>query len=331
MKRALKAAGILFGLLLLLLFAAGVWFLTRFPDAGPAPAVTVERTAARLERGKYLAEHVAVCIDCHSDRDWTRFSGPIVAGSEGAGGFRFGPELGFPGTIYAKNITPAAIGSMSDGQLLHTITTGIGKDGKALFPLMPYQSYAQMADEDLYAIIAYIRTLKPLEREVPATELDFPMNLIVRTIPAHRAAPKNAPDRSDTVAYGRYLATAASCSDCHSPREDGEIVPGREYAGGVEFHLPTGTARAANLTPESETGIGDWTREIFIAKFRAFAGPDGAQPVGENGFQSVMPWTCFAGMTDEDLGAIYSYLMTLKPVWNKVEPWTPGGAATAAR
>jgi mono/diheme cytochrome c family protein len=328
MKRALKAAGILFGLLLLFLVGTGIWFFSRFPDGGPVPTVTVEKTAARLERGRYLAHHVAVCIDCHSDRDWRMFSGPTVAGTEGAGGFKFGPELGFPGSIYAKNITPAGIGSMSDGRLLHTITTGVGKDGQALFPLMPYQAYAQLSDEDLYSIIAYIRTLKPVERDVPATQLDFPLNLIVRTIPAHRAVPKNAPDRSDTVAYGRYLATAAICTDCHSPREKGEIIPGREFGGGEEFHLPTGTVRSANLTPEIETGIGGWTKEIFIAKFRAFSGPGGAEPVGENGFQSVMPWTCFAGMTDEDLGAIYSYLMTLKPVWNRVEPWTP--AATAA-
>lgn len=331
MKRILTTVGIVLGILFLVLLGAGAWFFNRYPDAGPAPTLTVEKTAARLERGKYLAEHVAVCIDCHSDRDWTKFSGPIVEGSEGAGGFRFGPELGFPGTIYSKNITPAGIGSMTDGQLLHTITTGIGKDGSALFPLMPYHAYANAADEDLYAIIAYIRTLKPIEREVPPTELDFPLNLIVRTIPAHRPAPKAAPDRSDSVAYGRYLITMAGCADCHTQSEEGVPVPGREFGGGVEFHLPAGTVRSANLTPEMETGTGAWTKEIFIAKFRAFAGPDGAQPVGENGFQTVMPWTWYAGMTDDDLGAIYSYLTTLKPVWNKVEPWTSAGGATTSQ
>ena len=167
-----------------LTIAGGLIYLTAgFPKAGPPPDITVEPTPERLARGAYLANHVAVCVDCHSTRDWTLFAGPVVPGTEGQGGERFGEEMGFPGTFYAGNITPHAIGDWTDGELARAITSGVNRNGEALFPVMPYPAYKTMSREDLYAVVAYIRSLEPIAGDVPARNLNFPMNLIVRTIP----------------------------------------------------------------------------------------------------------------------------------------------------
>jgi mono/diheme cytochrome c family protein len=327
MRRFLRVALIVLAIAVVGVAGFAAYFVNKYPDAGPAPSLRVEATPARVERGRYLANHVTVCIDCHSTRDWAKFSGPVVPGTEGLGGFKFGEELGLPGVLYAKNITPYAIGSMSDGQLFHTITSGIGKDGSALFPLMPYPNYNQMSDEDIASVIAYIRTLAPLKSEVPKRSLDFPLNVIVRTIPTPHT-PTNAPDTSNELAYGKYLVTIASCADCHTPAEKGEPLKGMEFAGGSEISMPEGVVRPANLTPDEETGIGLWSKEIFIAKFKAFDHPDSTVlDVHANGYNTPMPWTMYGGMTERDLGAIWTYLRTLTPVKHKVERFSKGAVA----
>jgi mono/diheme cytochrome c family protein len=187
---------------------------------------------------------------------------------------------------------------------------------------MPYPGFAQMCARDRDAVVTWVRGLHPIEHEVPQTELDFPVNLIVRTLPAHAEAP-SCPDRTDEVAHGKYLATLASCTDCHTPREKGAPVPGKDFAGGAEFGLPTGgTVRSANITPDPTTGIGAWDKATFVARFKAFAGKE-QHKVARGDFQTVMPWTLFAGMSEEDLGAIYAYLRTLPPVKNEVNRFSP--------
>jgi len=153
------------------------YLFVKYPDAGPVPDLSVQATPERLARGAYLANHVSVCIDCHSTRNWEYFSGPPVAGTEGKGGEVFDESLGFPGTIYAHNITPAALGSVNDGVVYRAIATGVDKNGKAMFPLMPYQHINLMSEEDILSIIAYIRKLKPIENSPLLTTLKFPMNL----------------------------------------------------------------------------------------------------------------------------------------------------------
>lgn len=300
------------------------------PDVGPAPEMKIQASTAQIERGKYLANHVALCVDCHSNRDYTRYGAPLVAGSYGKGGEAFLREMGFPGNIYAPNITPAHLGNWTDGEIYQAITAGVNKDGKALFPLMPYQRFAKMDPEDIKAVIAYIRTITPIQNEVKPTELDFPLNFIVNTMPA-RAEGGKRPDTTDTVEYGKYLVTFASCIDCHTKADDkGNFLPGMEFAGGREFPLPTGTVRTANLTPD-KTGLASWTKAHFIHKFKSHS--DGFNPavVREGEFNTIMPWTMYGGMTEQDLGAIYDYLRTLKPISNKVEKFTPKGAAMASR
>jgi mono/diheme cytochrome c family protein len=271
----------------------------------------------------YLAEHVTGCIDCHSTRNWKYYAGPVVAGSEGKGGQVFGQEVGIPGALVAPNITPAGIGSMTDGELYRALTSGIGKNGQALFPLMPYLNYTKMSEEDIYSIIAYVRTLKPIEHATPASRLDFPLNYIVRTIPT-RHEPQPGPDTSTMYSYGKYLVEIAGCADCHTPFEQGKPKLGMGFAGGREFDLPTGTVRSANITPDEETGIGSWTADIFVAKFKQYATEEGKtlSPESMNA-QTVMPWTLLAGMTERDLLAIYTYLHTIPPVRREVVHYSP--------
>lgn len=322
-RKLLRISGWVAGTLTVLLFSGFVYFQVTFPKAEPAPELVVERTSARIQRGEYLAKHVAVCLDCHSQRDWSSYSGPPKPGTLGAGGDRFGKEFGLPGTIYVKNITPYGIGDWTDGELFRAITTGVGRDGKALFPLMPYQAYGKMDPEDIKDIIAYLRTLPAVKNDVPARELDFPLNFIVETIPQPAQFVKK-PDTLDRLAYGKYLVQQAGCNDCHTPTgDDHQPLPGRELAGGVGIPLPAGTIRSANLTPH-ETGLGRWTEEQFVARFKAHADAEmRSARVDPKGFNTIMPWVMYGGMKDRDLQAIYAYLRTVKPVRNEVVKFTP--------
>ncbi|MBA3269871.1 MAG: c-type cytochrome [Acidobacteria bacterium] len=130
------------------------------------------------------------------------------------------------------------------------------------------------------------------------------------------------PPATDRVAYGEYLTNAAACADCHTPMDDrGGALPGMDFAGGFEFRLPGGgVVRSANITPEATTGIGSWTEAQFVDKFKAFEGsPVRALTPVEQRENTVMPWLGYAGMTRDDLTAVYAYLRTLKPIINRVQ------------
>lgn len=306
------------GAFLVIITGAVLYFFIAFPGVGPAAEMVIEQTPEQVERGRYLANHVTVCIDCHSTRDWTKLSGPIMPGTIGKGGDLFDENAGFPGTFYARNITPYHLKEWSDGEIYRAITTGVSRDGSVLFPVMPFSSYGKMDPADVKAIIAYIRTLTPIEYDSPAGEANFPVNFILRTIPKP-AEPLRRPAPSDSSAYGKYLITIAACEVCHTPSEQGTPIKELFMAGGFEFKLPTGTVRSANLTPDMDTGIGRWTRKQFIARFKTFDLPsDSIPPAPSNGYNTVMPWTMYAGMTEEDLGAIYNYLQTLAPTRHEV-------------
>jgi mono/diheme cytochrome c family protein len=324
LSKLLKILGSVLLLLVVVASGAVAYIKLALPDVGPAPDLLIEPTADRVARGEYLAHHVSPCMDCHSTRDWSKFSGPLVPGTLGRGGEVFDQRFGFPGTFISRNITPAGVGAWSDGELYHAITAGVSRDGSALFNLMPYANYGRMDPEDVKAIIAYVRTLPAITNNVPAHEADFPVNILLNMFP-QKATPTTRPAPTDVVAYGGYLVNAAGCGECHTKSERGKKV-GLPFAGGFEFHLGDGNiVRSANITPH-ETGIKALTREAFLARFKAFADP-AAVPVvdmAKGEMQTVMPWTMFAGMTEQDLGAIYEYLRTVPAVENVVERWTAG-------
>ena len=294
------------------------------PDVGEAPPLKIDLTPERIERGRYLANSVTICMDCHSSRDWSKFSGPIVPGTFGKGGDRFDHSVGFPGVYHAKNITPAGISRYTDGELYRVITTGVNKEGKAMFPVMPYLYYGKMDQEDIYSIIAYIRSLEPIENQVAESESDFPMNIIINTIPSAPAHVKR-PDPSDEVAYGGYMVNAAGCIECHTQVDKGQIIPDLAFGGGREFNFPDGsTIRSSNISPDDQTGIGKWTKEMFVQRFKMYADSSYVLPNVQPGeFNSIMPWTMYSTMKDEDLAAIYTYLRSVKPINNTVVKFSP--------
>lgn len=291
------------------------------PDVEAAPEIKIVATPERIQHGKYLAHHVAACMDCHSTRDWSRFSGPLQAGTLGKGGEYFGPEMGFPGKFYSRNLTPAYLGDWTDGEIFRAVTSGVSRDGKALFPVMPYSYYAQMDKEDVLDIIAYLRSLPPIENEIPRSVADFPMSLIINTIPTDPTFTVKPP-KADKTAYGKYLVTAAACIDCHSPVNKGRVIEEKAFSGGREFELPGGTLRSANITPDKNTGIGTWTDSVFVAKFKAFRHTENMPTVNPTDYNTIMPWSMYAGMERTDLEAIYSYLRSLDPIENTVVKYT---------
>jgi mono/diheme cytochrome c family protein len=322
-RKFLKFFAIVIGLLVIGIAALLIYVKVALPNVGPAPDIHVTSTPETIKRGKYLASHVMVCLDCHGARDWTKFSGPMKPGFEGGGGELFDQRFGFPGTFYAKNITPFNLGSWTDGEIFRTITTGVNRDGKALFPVMPYKYYAQLDEEDIKAVIAYIRTLPSIESKIPASKTDFPMNFILNTIPG-KANLQKRPPPSDVIAYGKYLVTASACIECHTNQVRGKVV-GEQFAGGREFNIGNGNiVRSMNITPDA-SGIGNWTKEEFIQRFKMYTDSTYVLPtvdLAKGNLQSIMPWTMYAGMTTDDLGAIYEYLRTIPRVNSKVVRYT---------
>src|SRR4051812_42370695 len=250
MKRAVKVVAIVLLVAIVVVGSLVTYVAVALPDVGNAPELKVESTPERIERGRYLANAVNVCMDCHSTRDWAKFSGPVSPGTAGKGGERFDQTMGFPGVYYSRNITPAGISRYTDGELYRVITTGVNKEGKAMFPVMPYTHYGKMDDEDIYSIIAYIHTLQPIENPVQDSQSDFPMSVIINTIPS-KGAPVKRPEPSDTIAYGGYMVNASGCIECHTQVDKGQVIPELAYSGGREFRMPDGSLlKSSNITPD---------------------------------------------------------------------------------
>lgn len=307
-------------LLIIIIVIGAVASYVKFglPRVGAAPDLHVNATPERIAHGEYLANHVTICMDCHSTRDWSRFSAPPEAGTLGKGGEYFDQKMGLPGKFYARNITPAHLKDWTDGEIFRTITTGVNAKGDALFPLMPYSYYGKMDKEDIYDIIAYVRSLPTIENEVPGHTVDFPMNFIINTIPrdAHLS---QKPPKSDTIKYGAYMVNAAGCIECHTKVEKGQIKNEVAFSGGRNFDFPGGVTYSANITPDKLTGIGSWPVEEFVARFKAYTDSANYPKLRKDQLNTPMPWVMYAGMDTSDLRSIYAYLRTLKPISNKVD------------
>jgi cytochrome c553 len=293
-------------------------FFSSLPRSAPPSSETVDMTPGRLARGEYLFNAVLGCPVCHSERDFSLFGAPPVPPF---GGGRACTESGkplpglaeaggLPGTICFRNITPHAtgIGPWTDGEILRAMREGIDRDGNALFPIMPAFIYRNLSDDDARAVLAYVRTLEPVDNRLPETEVNFPVNWLIRLSPQPLEGPVNHPNESDPVAYGQYLTTVARCAFCHSPRDSRsrQTIEGFEFAGGVAFQGRNGLLYSTNLTTHP-AGLDDMSEKDFIALFRREQGPAATE-------LNLMPWTYFGNMTDGDLGAIFAYLQTVAPV-----------------
>jgi mono/diheme cytochrome c family protein len=330
MKTLFKILG---GAVLLVLVLAGsvlAWLAFRSPDMRPPSTETIAATPERLARGRYLAHHVSGCMACHSSIDCSRYACPRIPGTEGQGGHVFDAALNVPGVVCAQNLTPdreTGKGTWTDGELMRAIREGVSRDGRALFPMMPYPRLRHLSDDDVRSIVAYLRTLAPIRHEIPEPQLDFPVNLLIKFVPKPVPAPIETPDdEKDHHAYGKYLVTIGGCQDCHTPRDSKQKpVAGLEFSGGWTLRGPWGVVVTANITPHPSTYVGQANKDAFIGRFKAFAGrtreTSSAALPGRN---TVMPWLDYAGMTEKDLGAIYDYLKTVKPIDKPVNPFPHG-------
>jgi hypothetical protein len=292
------------------------------PDVGEAPDLKIELTPERMENGKYLANHVMVCVDCHSTRDYTKYSAPVTGAILAGGGNEFTREAGLPGNFYPANLTPYYLKNWTDGEIFRAITMGVTKKGKALFPVMPYHLYGQASDEDIMSVIAWLRTVPEVPGDVKPSEADFPVSFFLNMMPQKRMAHEK-PDSSDKIVYGKYLATIGGCIECHTPMKKGQPVWEEAFTGNREFFLPSGIVRSSNITPHKTTGTGAWTEDIFLARFKVFSDTANIMTVGPGDFNTPMPWTMYAGMKDEDLKAIYAFLQSLPAVEKEIIKFIP--------
>jgi mono/diheme cytochrome c family protein len=258
------------------------------------------------ERGRYLVEVVAACGNCHTPK------GPTgdLPGKHLAGGFQLDDSFG---TWITPNITPdpeTGIGRWTDSEIIRAIREGKRPDGKTLGPPMPYDLYRRLSDNDVKAMVAYLRTVTSVRQSVPRSQYKIPL-------PAAYGPPVGVvpdPPRQDPVKYGEYLAgPVAHCVECHTPfLPEGRPDMTRVGAGGLLFRGPWGVVYSANLTPDPDTGLGNWKDgEIMASLYGARRGGGRVLP--------PMPTQHYAqGIAEGDLRAILAYLRALPPIRNQV-------------
>jgi mono/diheme cytochrome c family protein len=296
-----------------LLVAFLVYVQLTYKQTYKAPAVALKASAdtAVIARGKYLAMGPAQCWTCHvqdpSKVDFTK-GAPAMSG---------GMKLDLPlmATLYTPNITPdkkTGIGRYSDAQLARVIRYNIKPNGHVLIPFMTFNG---MSDDDIVAIISYLRASEPVERAVPAHDISMLGKIMLRFAikpnfsEEHKKFTATKPDT--TALYGKYLAySVTNCNGCHTRRgPTGEFI-GKPFAGGAQKEVEGATFTVPNLTPDPQTGrIYKWSQRAFINRFRA----------GKIYPEEFMPWDAYKQMSDNDLKAIYKFLQTLEPVHNKVD------------
>lgn len=266
-----------------------------------------ERTPERVARGRYLVQ-VMGCESCHSPKKWTQHGAPTVAGMDLAG--QVFPIPDFPGTIVAPNLTPdpeTGSGRWSDDQIARAIREGVKHDDTILFPIMPYAQYKVLSDEDLAAVVVYLRSVTPVRNHLPASHINFPVNYLVRGAAEPVVDPVPGPDQADVHARGKYLV-ALGCG-CHT------VSDKLGYAGGEHLAGPWGDVTSANITRDA-SGIGYYTEATFITTLRTGY-------VGARELNSIMPFGAFKNLTDDDLKAIFGYLRTQAPVKHRVDNTLP--------
>ncbi len=287
--------------LLLLLVGSTLWI------SRTAQAQTEKELVAK---GQYIFALAGGCA-CHSVPKETPYAG--------------GRAFPIPfGTVYSTNITQdkeTGLGNWTDRQVYDAMVKGIRPDGSRILPVMPYEGYSGMAQEDLKALIAYLRTLKPVKKPTPplntwapfARSLGTPVYL--KVFGRFSSSPPRAPKSG--IERGRYLVEHVSlCVDCHTPRNAIGAPKQSLYLAGANKKIgPLGQA-VPNITPDKETGIGDWKRED-IAELLI----NGTKPDMDNvqGLMAEVIEHGYKNMTKEDALAIADYLKSIPPIKNKIQ------------
>jgi mono/diheme cytochrome c family protein len=293
------------------------------PAARPLTNRTFDPTPARLERGAYLATAVTGCMYCHSELETSTEGAGITykRGTEGSGRSVAAEGLPF---LHTPNLTPdkeAGAGMWSDDALARSIREGIGHDGRALFPMMPYANFREMSDEDVASVIVYLRSLKPISTAHPKPQIPFPLSRLINNNPRPLDGAVPEPDLSTPVKRGAYMIKMSGCGDCHTPMNDkGQYLEHLAFAGGQPIMMEgvRPTVASQNLTPAS-SGIPYYTEDLFLETIRTGR-------VRERQLSDLMPWAFYRNMKDEDLKAIFAYLKTVKPVEHYVDNSMPATA-----
>ena len=311
MGKVRKVLPIALAVLLVVLIGAIHFTIGWRPFLGPKKRETTnrqfERTPERLARGRYLVQVALDCETCHSPKDWTQHGAPIQPGMELAGQTLQLP--GFPGTLVTPNLTPdpkTGSGNWTDDQIARAIREGIKHDDTTLFPIMPYDQYRRLSDEDVASIVVFLRSLPPVRNPLPSSHINFPVNYLVRSAPEPVTQPVSGPNSADPLARGKYIASMG-CG-CHSSTD-------KPFAGGEHLQGPWGDVTSANITPDP-TGIGYYSEATFITALRTGY-------VGARKLNSIMPFGEFKNLTDDDLKAIFAYLRTVPPVHHRVDNSLP--------
>jgi len=316
-----KLATLLLGLLSLVVASAAafaVWIQLswdRDHDAQPTPRLAASQDPEVIKQGEYVVRALAHCSDCHSP-----------AGAEGhapdqaprmIGGRVF--DVPVFGKFIAPNITPDAetgLGSWTDDEIARVLRNGVSRDGH----MRPFMAIiAPMADEDLIAVLSYLRTL-PAAKGVTVDDQPTLIGkfLIKGMEPERRAAPPYVAAGGISVERGRYLALGpANCAGCHSASSpQSGLLPEQPYLAGPLEPVPDETDAnmefaPPNLTPDAETGhLYHWDEDAFVARFKA----------GRVFKGSHMPWEAFGKMTEADLRSIYRFLRSLPPAHRQTGP-----------
>jgi mono/diheme cytochrome c family protein len=305
--------------LVALLIVAGAVFVASRQNLkfdAPYPAVTASTDSAVIARGRYVVRDVANCAQCHGDPSQHE---ALAAGADVplSGGFTFDIP---PGSFHVRNITPDAetgIGGFSDGAIARALRNGIGNDGRALLPFMELQG---LSDEDLVAVVSYLRSQPPVRNLVPAHKYTLLGSVVKATLLANPVGPAQPPPQASphgaTIENGRYLVESVGlCWACHTQRDQqtGQLVGPR--FGGADDFKETADAKQIwappNITSDPATGrLGKMTEDEFVDRFRG----------GRLIPNSPMPWQGLQRMAEDDLRAMYRYLKSVPPVNRDVGP-----------
>jgi mono/diheme cytochrome c family protein len=257
-----------------------------------------------IARGQYLLNGIVACGNCHSPRGP---DGNVPAGQEMAGGM----VIETPAfRAVAPNITPdkdTGIGNWTDAQIIAAIRDGKRPDGTLIGPPMPIGFYRNMSDNDVRAIVAALRAVRPVNHAVGKSEYRIPLPPAYGPPVDHVADPP----RGNRVAYGKYLADIGHCMECHTPRVKGVLDMARVGGGGLELPGPNGgVIVSANLTPGNPTGMAHWTDAQVKATIATGIRPDGRKLV------PLMAFDWYKTIKADDMNALVAYLRTLKAVGN---------------
>ena len=303
------------------LITAVGWQVVLGPHARAVTSRKIEATPARLARGKYLVEGAAHCFHCHSEHDFSDPEGSDDPGEErrGLGAADSRARHTSPRRT-SRPIRRPASATGPTTRSLRAIQEGVDKNGKALFPVMPYQDFAKMTDEDLASVVVYIRTIPPVKNRVPERKLVFPLNFIVNTIPQPLTSHPAPPARTTPEARGEYLVRAvAGCAGCHTPTDDqGKPLAGLEFGGGAVFHDPTQNGKevfSVNIT-QDPSGIAHYDEDLFIQTLHT------GQIPGRM-LNHIMPFEFFRNITDDDLRDMWAFLKTVPPVKHRISNTDP--------